>query len=127
MFHNIDLTVRYGTVTHAQLSMVTDEIESASRPRKKYNKNIPDKIKVKIGAILHGTKAALEHFSNLHSKFKFVRTSAYKWKLGTLKKRKIDCKMGRPNLLSQDMLRKVKDIVIGTRADGGVISRRMVI
>ena len=33
-------------------------------------------MKVKIGeyAILHGTKAALEHFSKLHPKFKFVRS-----------------------------------------------------
>ena len=81
-------------------------------------------MKVKIGeyAILHGTKAAPEHFSKLHPKFKFVRTSVNNWKLGILK-RKIGCKKGRPNLLSADMLRKVKDIVVGTRAAGGVISR----
>ena len=33
----------------------------------------------------------------------------------------------RPNLLTEDTLKKVKDIIIGTRAAGGVISRRMVI
>ena len=38
-----------GTVMPAELSMVTDEIERAIRPRKNYNKNISDKMKVKIG------------------------------------------------------------------------------
>ena len=88
------ITSKSGMVTPAELSMVTNEIKHASRPRKNYNKNIPDKMKVKISeyAILHGTKAALEHFSKIHPKFKCVRTSVNNWKLGILKKRKIDCK-----------------------------------
>ena len=34
---------------------------------------------------------------------------------------------GRPNVLSNELLKKTKDIVIGTRQAGTVISRRMVI
>ena len=35
--------------------------------------------------------------------------------------------LGRPNLLSEESLSKVKDIIAKTRLAGGVISRRMVV
>ena len=36
-------------------------------------------------------------------------------------------KIGRPNLLDPGMLKKVKDIALGTRMAGGVINRRQLI
>ena len=36
-------------------------------------------------------------------------------------------KAGRPNLLNENLIRKVKDIAIGTRAAGGVINRKQII
>ena len=36
-------------------------------------------------------------------------------------------KVGRPNLLDQNIVKKVKDIAIGTRQAGGVINRRQII
>ena len=36
-------------------------------------------------------------------------------------------KIGRPNLLSQELLKRTKDVIIGSRLAGTVISRRMVI
>ena len=36
-------------------------------------------------------------------------------------------KIGRPNLLSEELLKRTKDVIIGSRLAGTVISRRMVI
>ena len=36
-------------------------------------------------------------------------------------------RIGRPNLLDSGMLKKVKDIALGTRMAGGVINRRQLI
>ena len=36
-------------------------------------------------------------------------------------------KAGRPNLLDSNLIEKVKDTAIGTRADGGVIYRRQIL
>ena len=40
--------------------------------------------------------------------------------------RKIFKKKGRPNLVSDDFLKKIKTIMIGTRASGTAIGRRIV-
>ena len=36
-------------------------------------------------------------------------------------------KIGRPNLLSEELLKRTKDVIIGSRLAGTIISRRMVI
>ena len=36
-------------------------------------------------------------------------------------------KVGRPNLLDENLIKKVKDITIGTRYTGGVINRRQIV
>ena len=75
------------------------------------------------------TQSALIHFKKKYTRFTFLRTSVNNWK----KKEKngvnytLKQGSGRPNLLSDELLGKVKDIIVGTRATGGVISRRMVI
>ena len=62
---------------------------------------------------MHATNVAIVHLNKRYPKYTFLRTSI---------KRK-----GRPNLLSGDMMAKVKTIMIGTRAAGTAISRRIVI
>lgn len=77
----------------------------------------------------HSTKDALDHFSKKYPKYKFKRTSVNSWK-ASLKNNENDKtlkKIGRPNLLSDELLTKTKDVIIGSRLAGTVISRRMVI
>ena len=118
-----------GDVTTAEMDMVNSEVNAAYQPRKHYNKNVPDKIKKEVGryALAHSTNDALKHFTEKYPHTKFVRTSVNNWKKKEEKGVRRMNKKGRPNLLADDLLSKVKDIIIGTRATGGVISRRMVI
>ena len=121
------ITSASGTISPAELSMVSDQVHKATVPRNKYN-NVPEKIKVKVGeyASLHGTKAAMDYFTKIYPHHTFLRTSVNNWKK-KIKDKKIQGKKGRPNLLDENLLNKVKDVIVGTRAAGGVISRRMVI
>ena len=118
-------------VTNAELTLVEKEIEnSVNRPRK-YEKDIPKKIKQEVGiyADSYGTAAALKKFKLKYSKFTFNRTTVNSWKnkfkggvnSATFKK------AGRPNLLNENLLKKVKDIAIGTRSAGGVINRKQIL
>ena len=59
----------------------------------------------------------------------FKRTSINSWKVsfknnGNSQNLK---KIVRPNLLSEELLKRTKDVIIGSRLAGTVISRRMVI
>ena len=127
------ITSASGSIREAELSMVSEQVQKASnpsRPRKfKYN-NVPEKIKIKVGeyAFIHGTKAAIDYFTKLYPHHNFVRTSVNNWKK-KVKDKQLEGKKGkgRPNMLEEHLLNKVKDIIVGTRAAGGVISRRMVI
>lgn len=64
--------------------------------------------------------------------YTFVRTSVNNWKKKIEKDKKqnndtVHRRKGRPNLLDDQTLGKVKDVVTGVRLAGGVISRKMVI
>ena len=75
---------------------------------------------------IHGTKAALERFNKIYPKYTFLRTSINnrKFKITKGKEGKTILKRkGRPNLLSDDLMAKVKKIMVGKRA---AISRRIV-
>ena len=119
------------SITPAEMSMVHEEVKEATKPRTHYNKNLPDRVKTEIGryASINGTKSALEHFGKKYPHFTFLRTSVNNWKKKIEKSGMTIGKSasGRPNSLREDLLNKVKDIIVGTRAAGGVISRRMVI
>ena len=119
------------TITPAEMNMVNAELKEATKPRTQYNKKVPDRIKTEVGtyAHIHGTKAALEKFGKKYPHYKFIRNTVNHWKCKAKQSNTTVGKSGsgRPNLLSEDTLKKVKDIIIGTRTAGGVISRRMVI
>ena len=75
------------------------------------------------------TNSALKKFAAKYPRLKLQRTTVNNWKKrfatgaeGNVAFRKC----GRPNLLNDHLLKKVKDIVIGTRLAGGVINRRQV-
>ena len=108
--------------------MVMDEIEK-STARQSYN--IPKHIRMEVGkyALAHSNKDALAKFSKQYLKYKFKQTYINSWKAsfknnGTSQNLK---KIGRPNLVSEELLKKTKGIIIGSRPAGTVISRRMVI
>ena len=80
-------------------------------------------------ALAHSTKDALAKFSKQYPKYTFKRTSINSWEAsfknnGNSQKLK---KIGRPKLLSEELLKRTKNVIIGPRLAGTVISRRMVI
>ena len=98
---------------------------------KSHCENIPLKIKQKIGnyAASHGTKAAIGRFSKIYAKFSLKRTTVNAWKE---KFRKRICfpwpeKKERPNLVDDEMLPKIRDVILGSRLVETVPSRKMVI
>ena len=81
--------------------------------------------------LAHSTKDALAKFSKQYPKYTLKRTSIISWKAsfknnGNSQNLK---KIGRPNhllSLSEELLKRTKDVNIGSRLAGTVISRRMV-
>lgn len=116
-------------VNRGEIQTVMDEVEK-STARQNYN-SVPKLVRIEVGkyALRHSTKDALDHFSKKYPKYKFKRTSVNSWKasLKTNENDKPLKKIGRPNLLSDELLTKTKDVIIGSRLAGTVISRRMVI
>ena len=75
------------------------------------------------------TSSAIKTFYIKYPKFTFIRTSLNNWK----NKCKTGCdnfvfkKVGRPNLLDDNLIKNVKGISIETRQAGGVINRRQTV
>ena len=79
-------------------------------------------------ALARNTKDVLAKFSKQHTKYTFKRTSINSWKTFKNNRNSQNLKkIGRPNLLSEELLKRTKDVIIGSRLAGTVISRRMVI
>ena len=114
---------------NADVDMARSEVKKQVKHRQKYQ-TVPGKVKIEIGryALLHGTQAALKKFSKIHPKYDLKRTSINTWKekCKTKKESALEKLSGRPTLLSNHLIRKAKDIIIGARNAGTVISRRMV-
>ena len=73
----------------------------------------------------------MERFGKKYPKYTFIRTSVNKWKKKIEKDKKYDNainhrRKGRPNILDDEFLVKVKDVVTGVLIAGGVISSKMV-
>ena len=79
--------------------------------------------------MIHGTKATVDKYSKIYPKHDLKRASVNTWKTKckNTKENTLAKKSGRSSLLSDELLQKTKDIVLGTRTAGTVISRRMVI
>ena len=92
--------------------------------------NVPENIKTEVGTytLIHGTKAALERFNKIYPNYTFLRTSINNWKFKIKDKegKAIFKRKGRPNQLSDDLMEKVKTIMIGTRTAGTAVSSRIV-
>ena len=109
--------------------MVIDEVEK-STARQSYN-NIPRHIRMEVGkyALAHSPKDTLTKFPKQYPKYTFKRSSINSWKASF--KNNGNCqnlkKIGRPNLLSEELLTRTKYVIIGSCLAGTVISRTMVI
>ena len=109
-------------VNRAETEMVIDD-EAKSTARQRCS-NIPKHICMEVGkyALAHSTKDALTKFSKQYPKYTFSKAS-FKNNGNSQNLRKI----ARPNLLSEELLKGTKGVIIGSRLAGTVISRRMVI
>ena len=118
-------------VSQSEVMMVENELKKSTQVRKHFNKFIPETIKREAGiyALLHGTKATVERFNKVYQKYTFVRITINNWKFKMRKEKDgntIFKEKGQPNLVSDDFSKKIKTIMIGTRAAGTAISRYIV-
>ena len=88
--------------------MVADEVEN-STARQSYT-NIPKHIRMEVGkyALAHSTEDALAKFSKQHPKYMSIDS----WKASFEKNGESQNlnKIGRPNLLSEELLKRTKDL-----------------
>ena len=101
-----------------EIQYVQQQIKKqAAKPAEHYG-NIPSKIKGEIGsyALIHWTKAAIDCFSKVYTKYSPKRTmvngSKERWEkkdLHSIRKR------GRRNLVDDERLKKAKDNIMGSR------------
>ena len=80
--------------------------------------------------IFLGPCQLLKRFSAKYNKYNFNQTTVNsgKTKFKDTSTGNISFKKaGRPNLLNDNLIKKVKDIAIGTRAAGGAINRKQII
>ena len=117
-------------VSQAEVGMTRQQVKKQVMQRKLFQV-VLEKVKIEVGryAALNETKAALKRYSKIYPKYDLKRTSVNSWKskIKGENENSLAKRSGRPNLLSDDLLKKTKDIIIGTRNAGTVISRRMVI
>ena len=78
-------------------------------------------------AEVYGTASAIKKISSKYAKYNFNRTTVNSWKAKCKVANPTSKKTGRPNLLDETLLKKVKDIAIGTRAAGGVLNRKQIL
>ena len=116
--------------TPADLSLAEEELEKTIVHQKtKYQTNVSNKIKREVASYAKefSTQAALKKFRSKYPKLTFNRTTVNNWKKKFERPEALGRKIGRPNMLSDDIIKKVKDIVMGTRIAGGVINRQQVV
>ena len=122
-------------VTAAEPSMAEREVQESATKKNMYQKNVPEKIK-EVGrfVLLHSTKSAINKLSKIYPEFIFLRTTVNSWKRKIkLSRDSVDhwppklSKVGRPNLLDEVLLQKVKDIIVGTRLAGSVVNCKQVV
>ena len=124
------LTSVTGNVTSAERAYAAEEMQKTYESPKKYQVEIPAKIKKEVGLYARDfvNAYAIKKFTTKYPKYSFIRTTVNTWKKKcndgnwTVIKR-----IGRPNLLDSGMLKNVKDIALGTRMARGVISRSQLI
>ena len=113
-----------GDITNPEVIRVAKEVHKFCNHKVKYQKAVPEKRKKEkdIYAKVYGTVSAIKKILSKYAKYNFNRTTVNSWKATPTFK-----KAGRPNLLDETLLKKVKNIAIGTRAAAGVINRKPIL
>ena len=118
-----------GSLNQAEIHAISEEVKSSVQTRKHYNTSVPERIKNEVGmyALINGTKSALEKFNTKYPQYTFIRTSVNNWKkkIENNKKKNIStttARKGRPNLLDDETLAKVRDGITGICMTGRIIS-----
>ena len=117
-------------VSNAELSFAEEEIEKCYKPPLQYQREIPQSVKTEVSkhARDFGTASAVKKYTMKYPKYTFKRTTVNSWKNKFKNNENVVVKtVGRPNILDDRLLKKVKDIAIGTRRTAGVINRRQLI
>ena len=117
-------------VSNAELSFAEEEIEKCYKRPLQYQREIPQSVKTEVSkhARDFGTASAVKKYTMKYPKYTFKRTTVNSWKNKFQNNENVVVKtVGRPNILDDRLLKKVKDIAIGTRRAGGVINRRQLI
>ena len=113
-------------VSEAELTFAEEELNKYySRPHR-YTKDIPDSVKIEVSRHARdlGTASAIKKYTIKYPKYTFNRTTVNSWKSRYKENEKtVGKKVGRPNRLDDNLLKKVMDIAIGTRMAGGVVNR----
>ena len=107
-----------------------EEMQKTYQRPKNYQVKIPAKIKKEVDLYARdfGTASAIKTFTTKYPKYSFIRTTIKNWKKKYNNGDQIIIKrIGRPNLLDSGMLKKVKDIALGTRMAGGVMVINVVV
>ena len=108
-------------LTSVTENVTSTELQKTYERPKKYQVENPAKIKKEIGLYARdfGIASAIKKFTTKYPKYFFIRIT-----VNTSKKKCNDGdwtvikRIGKPNLLDCGMLKKVKDIVLGTRMTG---------
>ena len=105
-------------VTSADLAYTEEEMQKRYERPKKYQAQIPAKIKKEVGLYAwdFGTASAIKKFTNKYRKYSFIRTTVNTWKKECNDSDWTVIKtIGRPNLLDSGTLMKVKRHCVGNK------------
>ena len=99
-------------VSQAEVDMAREQVKKQVMQRKSYQV-VPEKVKIEAGryAALNGTKAALKRYSKIYPKYDHLKRTSVdsrKSKIKDKKENSLAKRSGRPNLLSDDLLKKTK-------------------
>ena len=95
--------------------------------------NIPSCIRAEIGkcALCYGKQPARKHFSSNYPQYEFKWSTVNNWKKKLSKNPQSRegqfTKAGRPNKVNDEAMLKIREVIIGIRLVGAVISQKMVI
>ena len=69
-------------VTVAEVSAINTEIKNSCKEKKKYQIDLPSKVKNEVGPYAHryGTQAAIAHFRGKYQQYTLKRTTVNNWR-----------------------------------------------
>ena len=126
--------VKTSDATVDEVSTINSVIKNSCKEKKKYQIDLPSKVKGKLGKYAHryGTQVPIAYFCEKYQQYTFKRTtvSNWKWKFSNPQvgePPKQFNKKCRHSLVGEEFVVKIKEAIIGIRPTGAVISRKMVI